>query len=236
MKNHLTKWTTSFLNEVKTQLHLDAHMNPTVPVELRLNPRNAWCPRDRLKHSTVNTMEKPRSPDPCSYKNVIINYCPFTSCSFTNVVVVVVVSSPFGLISNFQHSALCLSSSTTIAPITLQSAIFCGVLFYSLLSFLFAIFDNKTSSLLHCTCSPPLSHRDSNNATMPIEIIIWILFCFSYYYSIYFLESGMVVPQFSSLGIVIWNRFDIDCCWLLIWLIKKFISWTAGLVFIILTG
>lgn len=147
-------------------------------------------------------MEKPRRPDPCRYKNVIINYCPFTSCSFTNVVVVVVVSSPFGLISNFQHSALCLSSSTTIAPITLQSAIFCGVLFYSLLSFLFAIFDNTTSSLLHCTCSPPLSHRDSNNA-IAIEIKTCILFCFSYYCSIYFLESGMVVPQFSSLGIVI---------------------------------
>lgn len=58
MKNHLTKLATSFLNEVQTQLHLDAHMNPTVPVELRLNPRNAWCPRDRLKHSTVNTMGK----------------------------------------------------------------------------------------------------------------------------------------------------------------------------------
>lgn len=180
MKNHLTKLATSFLNEVQTQLHLDAHMNPTVPVELRLNPRNAWCPRDRLKHSTVNTMEKPRRPDPCSYKNVIINYCPFTSCSFTNVVVVVVVSSPFGLISNFQHSALCLSSSTTIAPITLQSAIFCGVLFYSLLSFLFAIFDNKTSSLLHCTCSPPLSHRDSNNAhrNYNLDFVLFFLLLF----------------------------------------------------------
>lgn len=175
-------------------------MNPTVPIELRLNPRNAWCLRDRLKHSTVNTMEKPRRPDPCRYKNVIINYCPFTlfvykRCRRRRCLVSVWINfefpTLFTLLIFFHYNR------------TNYVAIFCGVLFYSLLSFLFAISDNKTSSLLHCTCSPPLSHRASNNATMPIEIIIWILFCFSYYYSIYFLESEMLVPQFSSLGIVI---------------------------------
>lgn len=79
--------------------------------------------------------------------------------------------SPFGLISNTLHSAYLLPLQSHQLRCNLQS--FAVFYFIRLLSFLFAIFDNKTSSLLQCISSPPLSHTNNAHRNDNLDFVIF---------------------------------------------------------------